>query len=497
MGNSPSKITWQSPDIETGRCPPDIGSNGNPSPGYYSPLDCKGAECNSVNCALHPLAMHSVWQPPEKEEETEPWEIPGKVDIELFLGSGQLDTPFTMGHKAFASRCAKFSTGFLRELRGKQPLYECKIQSQGNRPTVLELAMAVYETDAIFILVRYDIVAQVLTGLIFFKQFDGLSTCTLTLNSIVSFLNERRDEIQVAPLILLPTLLSFLQFRSHTPIRWRVSLLNAEARLGVTRRRDFLDLKGYPAAIDDFAFLNAHLSSLAHELDDTAAATKSIRLLHAQVGRVVRICEGFERCPSMAELAAECKEVYAQLFDLQVGMSRGNGQTLQGALYNKIGVAENQRMKVIAVISLMFLPTTLVAGVFGAGIISVQGAHSGSGSGQVVSKLWPLFLLLCVGLTVLVFGLWIAWERHGNRWLRKLGRMDVQGRWQTQQPVGYVPFEKKLREKQLSESQESLAQLERDGRQRSNCSDGYYCLEHNKEYTFRTTCLRVNVPNYE
>jgi hypothetical protein len=53
---------------------------------------------------------------------------------------------------------------------------------------VLELAMAVYETDAIFILVRYDIIAQVLKGLVFFKQFDGLSTSNLTLNSVDSFL---------------------------------------------------------------------------------------------------------------------------------------------------------------------------------------------------------------------------------------------------------------------------------------------------------------------
>jgi hypothetical protein len=37
----------------------------------------------------------------------------------------------------------------------------------------------------------------------------------------------------------------------------------------------------------------------------------------------------------------------------------------------------------------------------------------------------------------------------------------------------------------LSESKESLAQLERDGRQRSNCSDGYFCLQHGKECTFQ------------
>jgi hypothetical protein len=130
-----------------------------------------------------------------------------------------------------------------------------------------------------------------------------------------------------------------------------------------------------------------------------------------------------------------------------------------------------------------------VSGVFSAGIFSVQGAQSSSCGGQIVSELWPLFLLLCIGLTVLMFGLWVAWERYGKCRLRNHGSMNVRGCWQAGQVVDYTPYENERGKTWLSKSQRGLARLERDKRQRSHCSDAYYCLEHSRENTFRHNLL--------
>src|SRR6266480_1713262 len=196
MSTTPSKMAKHSSDLELGAYSTAVESKDELQPDrYYAPLDCKGARCDPVNCALHPLTMHSVWQTQEKGEQTERWKISEKVDIELFLGSGQLSHPFSISHEEFVRRCKRieFSADFLRNLRAKQPLYECKIhESKENKLAVLELAMVVYETDAIFILVRYNVAAQVLKGLIFFKKLDAISTCPLTFDSIVPFLDERR-----------------------------------------------------------------------------------------------------------------------------------------------------------------------------------------------------------------------------------------------------------------------------------------------------------------
>jgi len=399
--------------------------------------------------------------------------------MEVLLGSGQLDHPFTTSHEAFARRCASigFSAGFLRNLRGKQPLFECRFQSEGNKkPDVLELAMATYETDAILILIRYDIASQVLKGLVFFKQMDVLSKCDITFDSIIPFLDERKDEIEETPLTLLPILLSFLQFRSHNSVNWRVSPLNAEGELGVTHRRDFMDAKGYPKANDDLAFLNAHLASMAHELDDTVAAASNVQLLLKQTALAVRICKGADPCPGKAELMAECRAVNAQLYVEQVQMSIANMQTLKGALYNKIGAAENRTTKSIAVLGLVVLPTMLVSNVFAAGIFNLQGPSSNV-DGGVVSKSWPLFLSLCVGLTGLMLSMWTLWERCGNRWLENLGNTEVQNRWRKDGQPTSVPQETELRKMLIIKSKKGLVQF-----RRSHCTDGYFCIEHCKEH---------------
>jgi hypothetical protein len=449
---------------------------------YYPHLDCKDAQCDpsSIHCALHLFANHSVWKDWKEDERTEIWTIPGRVELELFLGSGQIRHPYTTRYEEFEARCKKieFSVSFLRELRAKQPLYQCKFhRGKQNKPALLELAISVYETDSIFILVRYDLTASLLKGLVFAKQADKLSTCPLTFSSLARFLDERRADVAADPLLLLPALLSFQQHRSHEPVRWRDSVLGLEGWLGVTRRRDHLDHQGYPGPSDRFAFLNAQQASLALDLDEAGAAARSIALVLEQVGRLARICAEVERCPGEAEMAIECRTVSARLYVLQVDMCAANMQTIKVALYNRMGEADNQTMKGIAVIGLVFLPTMLVASVFQAGSSNSPGSSSG-GNGLIASNFWSLFPSLCVGLTALVMGMWVAWERYGYRWLESLRNMEVKRRWQEEQQRYSLPYENELRIRQLSMS----AQFDDSGH-RTICTNRQYCI-HNRQRSY-------------
>jgi hypothetical protein len=347
--------------------------------------------------------------------------------------------------------------------------------------------MSVYETDSIFTLIRYDLHTKLLQGLVFVKQADKLSTCRVTFESLTRFLDERKADMAADPLLLLPTLLSFQQFRSHEPVRWRDSVLDLEGWLGVTRRRDHLDDQGYPEPSDRLAFLNAQQASLALEMDDAGASARSILLLLEQAARLVRVCGGLERCPGDVEMAIECRAVSARLYVLQVDMCAANMQTLKRALFNRMGEADNQTMKGIAVIGLVFLPTMLVASVVQAGFSNGQGANPGGG-GLGVSSFWSMFLSLCVGLTVLVMGVWVAWERYGYRWLEKLRNMEVNNRWQQERQLYSLPYENELRRAQLGDLESQLNNLETfpqyaDGRHRTICTNRQYCI-HNRQSSF-------------
>jgi hypothetical protein len=184
-----------------------------------------------------------------------------------------------------------------------------------------------------------------------------------------------------------------------------------------------------------------------------------------------------ERCPGEAEMAVECRMVSARLYVLQVDMCAAHMQTIKGALYNRMGEADNQTMKGIAVIGLVFLPTMLVASVFQAGSSNSQGSSSG-GNGLVASKFWSLFPSLCVGLTVLVMGMWVAWERYGYRWLENLRNMEVKHRWQKDGQLCLLPYENELRIRQLSKS----AQFDDSGH-RKICTNLQYCV-HNRQRSF-------------
>src|SRR3954447_12289274 len=125
---------------------------------YYQHCDCTDAKCNpdSRHCALHPFANHAVWKAWKEDEQTVEWSASRNVKINIFLGSGQIRNPYTTKYETFETHCEMigFSPQFLRQLRSKQPFYECTIhRNDDKKPMILELAISVYETDSMFILV--------------------------------------------------------------------------------------------------------------------------------------------------------------------------------------------------------------------------------------------------------------------------------------------------------------------------------------------------------
>lgn len=90
-------------------------------------------------------------------------------------------------------------------------------------------------------------------------------------------------------------------------------------------------------------------------------------------------------------------------------------------------LSESQSMKTIAVTTLIFLPLSTVAGVFGTEFITVD---EGSGRHITVSPDFWLLWLIAAPLTVIVFFVWRVWYRNAKR--KFVGRepRDAEGhRW--------------------------------------------------------------------
>lgn len=87
-------------------------------------------------------------------------------------------------------------------------------------------------------------------------------------------------------------------------------------------------------------------------------------------------------------------------------------------------LSESQSMKTIAVTTLIFLPLSTVAGVFGTEFITVD---EGSGRHITVSPDFWLLWLIAAPLTVIVFFVWRVWYRNAKR--KFVGRepRDVEG----------------------------------------------------------------------
>jgi len=94
-------------------------------------------------------------------------------------------------------------------------------------------------------------------------------------------------------------------------------------------------------------------------------------------------------------------------------------QSFSAVLYNRVSKQDTDSMKTIAVVTLVFLPATLVSTVFSTGIFNFHASESPD-SPKTVSKYGWIYLLLCILLTMLTLSSWVCWYRWVRVWLDKL-----------------------------------------------------------------------------
>lgn len=84
---------------------------------------------------------------------------------------------------------------------------------------------------------------------------------------------------------------------------------------------------------------------------------------------------------------------------------------------SRIMLSESQSMKTIAVTTLIFLPLSTVAGVFGTEFINIG---DGPGNHITVSQDFWLLWVIAAPLTIVVFLVWRVWYRNAKR--RHIGK---------------------------------------------------------------------------
>ncbi|KAE9366848.1 hypothetical protein N431DRAFT_417771 [Stipitochalara longipes BDJ] len=375
------------------------------------------------------------------------WNCSPNLQVFLGEGSGQLSTPFHIRSQQFISICAEigFSQNFLNKLIAKAPLFEYKFVFQQaedpgvlreSTPTHLEIAIATYENDGCFTLLRYNLSKRSSKVLIFSKTIDSIRNKPFLNSDLIMWFNKNRSILQRNSLLILNVLLEFVQFRAHQYVQLRLELYNLEARLGVTRHGQHLRRKGYAEVDHDFTLLNADLAGFAKKLAETELSA-AVLLEHAKgCQRLVGICEDYEAQSqeSQRPFSEQREEIHAtiiraELFLKNMKMAQDVLQSLSAVLYNRINKQDTNSMKTIAVVTLVFLPATFVSTVFSTGIFNFHASESPDNP-RTISKYGWIYLLICVLSTALTLLSWGCWYRWGRVWLEKLqfSRLHLDGK---------------------------------------------------------------------
>lgn len=367
----------------------------------------------------------------------ENWSCSPNLQVFLGEGSGQLSSPFHIRSQQFISICTEFgfSQEIFNKLVAKAPLFEYRfvfpkaedpIVLRESSPTHLEIAMATYENDSFFCLLRYDLGKRSSKVLLFSKTMDSVRKRPFLNSDLVRWFNTNEAILQRNPLLVLNILLMFVQFRVHQYVHLRLELYDLEARLGVTRHGRSLMRKGYADVDHDFTLLNADMAGVAKKLAETELSA-AVLLGHAKgIQRLVSICEEYEAHsePSGPAFSEQREEVYAtiiraEMFLKNMKMSQDILQSFSAVLYNRINKQDTNSMKTIAVVTLVFLPATLVSTIFSTGIFNFHASESPDNP-KTVSKYGWIYLLICVLSTALTLCSWVCWYRWGRVWLEKL-----------------------------------------------------------------------------
>jgi hypothetical protein len=385
---------------------------------------------------LESFVEYASWD----ETHSEPlrsWTCSPHLQVFLGEGSGQLSTPFRIRSQQFISICTEFgfSQDFFNTLVAKAPLFEYKFVFQQaenpaavreSSPTHLELAMATYEIDGVFCLLRYNISERSSKVLIFSKTMDSIRKRPFLNSELIIWFNKNEAILQRNSVLILNVLLEFVQFRAHQYVQLRLELYNLEARLGVTRHGQYLKRKGYAEVDHDFTLLNADLAEFAKKVAETELSA-AVLLDHAKgVQRLVGICEDLnaDGQASQRPFSEQREEIHAtiiraELFLKNMKMAQDILQSFSAVLYNRMSKQDTDSMKTIAVVTLVFLPATLVSTVFSTGIFNFHASESPD-SPKTVSKYGWIYLLLCILLTTVTLISWVCWYRWGRVWLEKL-----------------------------------------------------------------------------
>lgn len=365
------------------------------------------------------------------------WSCTSNLTVHLGVGSGQRHWPFPVSSEEFQRYCETigFSELFLNALVAKAPLFEHRfvVTDASDVPTHLEIAMATLENDSFFSLLRYHIAKSEAKVIIFFKPVDHINRTPLYLSKIIAWLDSNSELLRRHPLMILGAFLSFMQFRAHEFLRWRLELNNMEARLGVTRESESLRQGGYSEISYDFTAMNADLAGLSKKIADSELSA-SILLEHGKCfQRLVVLCEDYEahyksplREPATELLGTtEQREVLksivarGELYIKQSKMLQDVLTSLEAVLYNRINKQDTQSMKTIAIVSLVFLPTTFVSTIFATGIFNFH-ASDPPDNPRTISKYGWIYLLACILFTCLTLASWVCWHKWGRVGLEKL-----------------------------------------------------------------------------
>ncbi|OJI98031.1 hypothetical protein ASPVEDRAFT_24939 [Aspergillus versicolor CBS 583.65] len=123
---------------------------------------------------------------------------------------------------------------------------------------------------------------------------------------------------------------------------------------------------------------------------------------------------------SHQELLLQQKNAYAL---------KAKSKSLNERLLNEINLADGERMKTIAFVSMVYLPGTFVSGVFGTNFFDFDSPSEG---GWAHSHFW-LYWAVALPLTFATMGVWLAWHRRGaihkrfdslSSWLHRKDKAD-------------------------------------------------------------------------
>ncbi|KAH8649467.1 hypothetical protein BGZ60DRAFT_422391 [Tricladium varicosporioides] len=370
-------------------------------------------------------------------------------DLWIGEGSGQLFSPFSVKAEQFKLRCGQigFSQEILQKLLSKAPMFEYNFvfaslpitdpnySSSSKIPTHLEIAVATFENDSFFALLRYDIKSRHTNGVVFIKSMDYLKKDEVFAMDLKKWIDRRKCFVRRHPLMILSLIFSFIQYRANCYPQWRLRLYNLESRLGITRDGERLKAGGYQPIDYDFTLLNADLAAVAKKVADSELSASTL-LEHAKAfDRLVGLCEDFEGSytvgviPSISNFSEQREELHATIVrsELQLKHLRMAASVLQSheaVLYNRISKHDTDSMKTIAVVTLVFLPATFVSAIFSTGIFNF---HAGDPPNEprVISKYGWIYLLICLLATKMTLLSWVCWYRWGRVWLEKLKLSDV------------------------------------------------------------------------